>query len=312
VKKYPKVKRIGHSVNEGIFESDNYHLHVQEKLDGANFRFTLQRNIEEEYHDPDRDLVFGSRNNVYKNERDRDDSFTHAIEYVRKNVDLGLLEQYDTLHGELTFFGEAMHPHTLDYDWDETPSFLGFDIYSGESSEFLNPNEVRELYGIMGLPHVPVLSPAVIEDEFECPDSQYHDGLAEGVVIKNTETGQRAKIRGEKFKEMHPTQSAVNNEGNYDPADAVVLANQFATEARILKMIHKYENRGRDIGMGVMEDLWRDVFDDIIEEEYETIFLGDHTLNTKDFRSEVASNTAGVLQTYLNRPDDSVLNEVSA
>jgi hypothetical protein len=120
-----------------------------------------------------------------------------------------------------------------------------------------------------------------------------------------------AKVRCEKFKEMHGASKGKTPE-EYEPEDAAVLAHQFATEARIMKMIHKYDDRGKDVGMHVMEELWRDVFDDIIEEEYETIFLGNHTLDTKEFRSEVASRTADVLQQYLSRPDGSVLNEVEA
>jgi hypothetical protein len=130
-------------------------------------------------------------------------------------------------------------------------------------------------------------------------------------VIKNSVTGQRAKVRSEKFKEMHGSAKG-KTPGEYEPEDAQVLAHQFATEARIMKMIHKYDDRGRDIEMGMMEDLWVDVFDDIIEEEYNTIFLGNHVIDTQQFRSEVASRTANVLQTYLSRPDDSVLNEASA
>ena len=62
--------------------------------------------------------------------------------------------------------------------------------------------------------------------------------------------------------------------------------------------------------MSLMEDLWREVFDDIIEEEYQTIFLGNHEIDTKEFRSEVASITANVLESYLERPQGSVLNEL--
>jgi len=113
------------------------------------------------------------------------------------------------------------------------------------------------------------------------------------------------------FKEMHSTQS-VSDPDEYEPSDAEVLARKFTTEARVLKLIHKYENRGRTIEMPIMEDLWEDVFEDIIEEEFKSIFLGKHTIDTKEFRSEVAGITADVLQSYLERPDDSVLNQVTS
>lgn len=336
MKDYPKIKRLGDSENDGILESADHNLYVQEKLDGANFRFLYDQ-------DTDR-LVFGSRNIEYWNDgnqpistsdhhwfkvnrylnhlprvnrpttpqNDVDKRFRHAMDYVSEVVDLETIKRLDHKYGELTFFGEAMHSHTIDYDWENTPSFVGFSVHSGLRDEFVTGELMEELYDQLGLVTAKRHDLDVVRDGFDCPESEYYDGPAEGVVIKNDDTSQVAKIRGTAFKEIHSGQSAVDNEGDSEPADAKVLANQFATEARILKMIHKYRNRGRDIEMGMMEDFWRDVFDDIIEEEYETIFLGNHVINTKEFRSEVAGNCSTVLQQYLNRPNDSVLNEVPA
>lgn len=336
LKKYPSISRIGHEENNGILEEG--HLVVKEKMDGANFRFTY-------YPEEDR-IVFGSRNIEYWNDgnqhisdrerrwftinsylnklprvnnrktgpqNDVDDTFDHAIEFVKERVDKGALSDQDALWGPLTFFGEAMHSHTLDYDWDEVPSFLGFDVYDHATEQFHTFENAMALFEAIGLPTVPVVYEGPAEDfsDLEAPDSQYHDGPAEGVVIVNEDTGQRAKYRSDKFKEMHATQS-VSDPDEYEPSDAEVLGQKFTTEARVLKMIHKYENRGRTIEMSIMEDLWEDVFEDIIEEEFETIFLGNYDLNTKDFRSEVAGITAEVLQSYLERPDDSVLNRVKA
>jgi hypothetical protein len=55
------------------------------------------------------------------------------------------------------------------------------------------------------------------------------------------------------------------------------------------------------------EDLWRRVFRDIIAEEFETIFLEDHVLNTKRFRSEVAGKTAESLQGVLATPSGEMI-----
>lgn len=313
MKKYPKIRRIGDRVNDGILESDPSVVFVQEKLDGANFRFTLERNIEEEYHTEDRDLVFGSRNVAYKNEKDADKSFKHAMEYVRENISIPHAELNDEAFGPLTFFGEAMHPHTIDYEWEDTPSFLGFDVCSEYHGQFLDVEETEDVFEDLGLPTAPqhTLDVVVHGDEFESPTSEYWDGPAEGVVIKNFETEQYAKIRDEKFKEVFEEMRAGGPDPDRDP-DEIILADRYATEPRILKTIHKFEDRGIEVGMDTMPDLWREVFEDIIEEEFEEIFLGNYDLNTKDFRSEVAGNTASTLQMYLSRPDDSVLNEVSA
>lgn len=305
-KKFPKIKRIGDDENSGILEAGR--LVIQEKMDGANFRFT--------YEPEDDRLVFGSRNVEYWNEKDIDKNFIHAVEFVRKQIDIEVLRHIDESNS-MTFFGEAMHPHTLDYEWDDVPSFLGFAIWNGAAEQFEPWNTVEKMFGSLSLPTVPVryqggadrMPEAYEFPEPEITDSEYRDGVPEGIVIWNQETGQTAKYRTEQFKERHGSQS-VSSPDDYEPDDSVVLARQYTTEARVLKMIHKYRDRGRSIEMGIMEDLWRDIFDDIIEEEYDEIFLGNHLIDTKDFRSEVASITADVLQRYLSRPDNSALNEV--
>jgi hypothetical protein len=307
LKKYSKIKRIGHERNAGIL--DTGHLIVQEKLDGANFRFALQEHLDEEYHDSDRDLVFGSRNVVYKNEKDIDKAFTGAVEYVRETLDVAALRDLEADIGPVTLFGEAMHPHTLEYDWERVPRVLGFGVYNHAEESYLWAS-APDVFETLGLDSAPVLYDGVADDYAgpEVPDSAYRDGVAEGIVIKNTVTEQVAKLRSEAFKEAHGTENPQKNT-EYDPSDAERLAWKYTTEARVLKLIHKYEDRGRDIEMGVMEDLWREVFDDIIEEEYDTIFLGEHVIDTKAFRSEVANLTADHLKRYLSRPDGSVLNE---
>lgn len=321
MKKYPKIRRLGHDENAGILAGQG-RLVVQEKLDGANFRFMLDRHLDPEHQTDDRDLVFGSRNVVYKNETDTDSNFDHAIEHVREHVSIDALEAAeDRWDSPLVFFGEAMHPHTLEYDWEAVPSFLGFDVYAVAEGEFLPWGATKGLFGDIGLDTVPVIhwgaasefrdSGLYDDGDIEVPESVYRDGVAEGIVFTNEAAGQRAKFRSQAFKERHRGSDPTQDDGEVD-SDAVALANEFATEARIRKWIHKYEDRDRTIEMAVMEDLWRDVFDDIIEEEYDTIFLGNHTIDTKRFRSEVASNTATVLEAYLRRPDGSVLNQVPA
>jgi len=51
-----------------------------------------------------------------------------------------------------------------------------------------------------------------------------------------------------------------------------------------------------------------DVFEEF-EEEYETVFLGNYNINTKDFRSTIAEHIANEVRRYNKRPQNSVLNE---
>lgn len=314
-KKYPKIKRIGHEQNDGML--DGGYLIIQEKLDGANFRFTW---------DPDEErIVFGSRNVEYWNEKDIDKTFEHAVDFVRDTVYEDVLAEVNDDYDSVTVFAEAMHAHTLDYGepeqdgnaqvWNSVPNVIAFDVWTRREG-FLDWNVATDIITNLGLETVPVVYDGLAEnwdgppaDDADFPESEYRDGIPEGIVIRNEVTDQTAKLRTSKFKEKHDSQS-VTDPDEYDPDDSVVLARQYTTEARVLKMIHKYEDRGKSVdSMEIMEELWRDVFEDILEEEADEIWLGNYTIDTKEFRSEVASITANVLQTYLERPDGSVLNE---
>lgn len=297
MKKYDKIPRIGQDSAKGILTQP---VDVIEKMDGANFRFTHSDFVEGV--DDDR-IVFGSKNVIYKNEKDTANAFEHAVEYVRDGVDAETMRAL----GPVTVFAEAMHPHTLDYEWDDVPNVLVFDAYHADEGwgEWSN---VVGAADYLGLPTAPVIKrETTVSDptEYDELESAYNN-IAEGVVFRRGE--KRAKYRTETFLDRHGGSSRSSGDGW--SSDTEELAHELLSkEPWVQKWIHKYRDRGRDIEMAIMEDLWRDVFDDIIEEEYETILLGDWDINTKDFRSTIASHTADELRNYLRRPDDSVLND---
>jgi hypothetical protein len=325
MKKYPSVDRIGSDSVDGILKKP---VTVLEKMDGANFRFTMGKNVE---GSPDDVLIFGSRNVIYRDGPVEDENFEHAARYVRDQVPLSDPDWWESTverdDDALTIYGEAMHSHTLDYGsarhpgdgaaiWDEVPNVLVFDVWSEEDG-WLSWPSVKAVARRLNLETVPeIYDRRRYESVDELPDSiesEYRDGGAEGIVIRRPRGGSkndiwRAKLRSEEFLDKHA--SASRDPSTYDDTDSVELARSLLRkEPWVQKMIHKYRDEGRDIHMGIMEDLWRDVFDDIIEEEYEEVFLGNWEINTKKFRSEIASHTADELHAYLNRPDDSVLNQ---
>jgi predicted transcriptional regulator len=313
MQKYPKLRRYGHESTTGLLDQP---VTVLEKMDGANFRFTMGKNVSRA---PDDKLIFGSRNVVYKNEKDVDKSFEHAIEYVREQIPTtdpnwwaGNVER-ESSADSVTLFGEAMHPHTIDYDWDNTPNVLLFDGHSEEYGWF-SWRDVETAANTTNIPTVPLVERnATINnaDQIPTPDtSAYRDGFPEGVVLRRNSGGDllRAKYRTEDFLDRHSSASKANQGDG--PDDAAKLAHELLRKENwVEKHIHKYEDRGRTVEMDMMETLWRDVFDDIIEEEYETIFLGNYTIDTKEFRSHIASQTAEILREYIRRPEGSVLNE---
>ncbi|EGQ44272.1 MAG: RNA ligase [Candidatus Nanosalina sp. J07AB43] len=237
MKKYPKIKYPNDDKATGVFASGE--VVVQEKLDGANFRFTHERNLDEEYHTPDskRHIVFGSRNVQYKNVKDESKQFSKPIKHIRQNVDpvdIKILEdQYDSA---LTFFGEAMIPHTLSYDWESTPAFVGFDVYKESEERWLRQPEVRFVFGELGLSVAPVIAivPAEDWDDYDVDtkiDSEFGDVKAEGLTFKNYDTQTFAKYVREDFKEKN--KQTFGKSQKQQTSGAEKLSYQYITNSRI-------------------------------------------------------------------------------
>lgn len=270
LKKFPKVRPLGHPETDAIQEPGT--VHVVEKMDGANFRFGC---------DGDR-ILFGSRNNVYKNEKDISKAFHHAVEFVEERA------SPDDLRDDVTYFGEAMHPHTLEYDWDNVPSVLGFAVYDHGAGEFKTWDTATEEFGRLDIPvvpHVDTVSPDALDADYDIPESTYRDGLAEGVVFWHENTT-RAKLRSEEFKEKH------DSDDHSEPQDFDghgVLVNTYCTETRIDKRIDDLLDEGHDLGRPLMgEGLPQAVSRDIFEEHAHEIVGMNETVDLKDYRSLVA------------------------
>lgn len=304
MKKYPKLRYPGEKETEGLFAEGT--VYAQEKLDGANFRFMLEEHLDEEYHTEDRDFVFGSRNVVFKNPKDENKQFSHAIEYVRENIKprwIQLLE--DGVDQPVVLFGEAMHPHTLEYDWDDAPSVVLFDIWKCEDEEWLHPNQVRAACQVMEFPHAPFVDVLDCEEldgyEFEAPQSAYGDVKAEGLALKNPDTGVRGKWVREDFKES--AKETFGKAKKHQDYGAEKLSYQYITNQRIRKNAHKLIDEGEWDGlqMEMMEDLPEKVIRDMAEEEAGNVFMEENwEIDTAEFRSITSSRCAKVLKKMIN------------
>lgn len=283
LKKFPKVRPLGHPDTESITEPGE--VHALEKMDGANFRFG---------RDGDR-ILFGSRNNVYKNEKDIANAFSHAVEHVRDRVDP------NDLRDGVTYFGEAMHSHTLEYNWDDVPSVLGFAVYDHDATEFKTWTAAAQEFDRLGIHTAPVVDTLPHDDvhtDYPIPESAYRSGKAEGVVFWHENTA-RAKLRSEEFKEKHdaPVSQPQDFEGHG------VLVKQFCTSTRIDKRIDDLLDEGHQLGRPLMgEGLPQAVSRDILEEHAHEIVGMNETVDLKDYRSLVAKRC-------LSRIDDRMEEE---
>lgn len=315
MKKYPKVSYPEDC--SGLFADGS--VYIQEKLDGANARFTLESNIEDEYSTEDRDLVFGSRNIEYKNRKDESKRFKNSIEYVRENVDLNILMGYDEEFEGIILFGEYMVPHTLKsvYNWDKwEDKFIGFDVWSIGKNKFLKPKKSIEIFDTIGLPQARILDSYTIEewekgetqyhneegnwieDDNWCPNTDYGEGKAEGIVIKNPTTQTYAKMVREDFREKHQTGGMQKEQ-----SDAIKLSYQYITDARIEKTARKLVDEGEydELNMNMMQDLPKLVIKDMIEEEAFNVFMYESwNIDLSEFRSVTSDRCSRVLRRLIN------------
>lgn len=271
MKQFPSVPRAEDAPPDLL---DSGHLWIQEKVDGANFRFRLRESGV---------LQFGDRSRVYAAD-EIPDPYHHAVRHVRERFDRGALRAATDDPESVVFFGEAVHRHAIDYDWEWVPSFLGFDVWDASEERFLPPDAVERTYDRLGLDAVNAFQQEVRATDFdpgdyEVPDSAWYDGPAEGVVLRN-KTGQRAKLLHPDFREVDDTVPV--------EASAEDLARKYATRHRVEKVVHKLEDRERPVTFDAVFDR---VVEDIVREEHRRLFHGDRSIDAAAFRSEVAART---------------------
>jgi len=276
MKQFPSIPRIEAAPDALLREG---HLWLLEKVDGANFRFQLQSSGL---------LRFGDRSRVYDDPDDVPDPYQHVVRHVQTNLDREALRHAVDDVEAITFFGEAMHHHTIEYDWDRTPSFLGFNVWADDSKQFLPPDRVEQIFERLGLQMVPVIKreqPAKYFDpsSYEIPQSQFYDGPAEGVIITN-KRGQRAKLLHPEFQEVDDTVPV--------EADAQTLARKYATERRFEKLAGKLNDQEQPV---TFDRLFERVLEDIVREEHKRLFHRSDPVDMSAFRSEVAGLTRDFL-----------------
>ncbi len=171
------------------------HLWIQEKIDGGGVRFQLQSTGM---------IRLGNRERVYKAD-DVPLSHQHLLRHLRENLDREALRAAVGDVESVVFFGDATVKRTINYDWERTPSFLGYDIWFADEERFLPPDAVEQVYETLGLHSVNTFQKEVRAVDFdpnsyEIPNSNWYDGPAAGVVLRN-KTGDRAELS----RDLEPT-----------------------------------------------------------------------------------------------------------
>ena len=294
--KYNKIKIIGHSDNEGIFTNKSDTIVIQEKVDGANFRFYItKKGI----------IIFGSRTQQLTSDEGEDTNmqknFLRCANYIRENVDIIKNNSFDL--NNYIFHGECMVKHTMNYDWEKIPPFLGFDIYNISQGKYLPYKETAKIYKNLNLIMVPLIEIIKVSEiktinEEIVPPSKYAHEQAEGIVFKNYKKQIFAKYVREKFKEKNKEVFGGNKK--HAKTDDEYFTCIYCTNPRIEKWIFKLIDDGNKLDMSLMRKLPNIVYKDIWEENFAEIYNTKHkAMNFGKFKQQVSHRCLEVLKTMI-------------
>ena len=281
--KYPKIRRLGHEETKGVWDGT---VVVEEKIDGANFRFM---------YDPELDAVrWGTRNVDYTgvDMADWPRRFERQWRWVLEHSDR--LAEFPGW----VFYAEAVLPHTIQYDWDRFPApLIGFDVLTPEG--WLPYPENKEAFEAIGLPFVPVvdiLTQKPVLEKFEelVPKSAFYDGTAEGVVLKNYDNGVFAKVLSEKFVEANRMTFGKNKKEIKDETER--WFEYLFSPRRVEKVIQRMVDEGHELSMKMMRELIYEVVADAVEEEGFEFFRRANTVDIRRIRKMLSKRCQNVLQ----------------
>ena len=288
-KKYPRIRVLGDKENEGIL--DDGVVHIEEKIDGANFRFMVRDGI----------IIFGSRSQQLTSNDGEDTNvtknFVRCVKHVRDRMALAPKAIMKGIPSHLIFYGECCIKHSMNYDWEIIPAYLGFDIYDSNRELFLDYDKRECVFKALGLDMVPLIKTidkSTKLDETDIPQSKYTLVQAEGIVIKNYDRQLFAKLVTPKFKEMNKKAFGLSKKQASN--DDELLVSIYCTNARVDKMIFKMVDNGTELDIRMMPDLIRAVIKDMWEEAYHDIIKSQWTINFKTTNKLVAKRCMIVLK----------------
>jgi hypothetical protein len=251
---------------DSLFEDG--HLWIQEYVDGGPLRVQLQDSGLLEFGTGDR-LFHGDVPLEYR----------HAVRHVRERFDRDPLREALDEVTSVTLLGVATHGGGVAYDRDRTPAFLVVDVWSATDEGLLPPDAVDTLAERLGLTALPAVRKEVRAVDFdvaayEFPPSNYRDGAAASVLVRN-KTGDRARYTNAAVQTtMDPSTDS--------PADlAADLAADLVTAGRVERALDSTDGAAPDadaVTERVVELAAHDAAD---------VQFGDQAVDLDAFRREV-------------------------
>lgn len=289
---YPKIKVYGHTDNKATLTVGDF-VTIQEKIDGANFRFMLHNGK----------LIFGSRHRFLGIEETKtfNKQFQRCIDFIKNSVNNDKIKSLTCK--KLLFFGEDCIKHSINYDWEKIPPYLGYDVYNIQTGKFLNSNVMANIFHHINLPIVPIRWEGtwdiIYKDMLKVKEfkSEYIDDIAEGIVIKNYKKQLFAKIKHPKFQEANNKRFGYNKKHAKDDNEKVLA--MFCGNPRIEGTIFKLIDNGLELEMKMMKVLPKSVYKDMWIEHYQDIIMQNWNIDLKKLRKLIAERCVSVLNAMI-------------
>lgn len=298
-KKYPDIERLGHEDNKEIVLFDTDTIVIEEKVDGGNGSFWLEE---------DNTIHFGSRNRDLTSDQDIK-TFSGFQKQLREH--LTTLESNGVkINPDYIYYIEWMARHTISYT--KAPFVIGLDIRLKHSMDnegcgfFLGRDSREQEFNRLNIINTPLVWRGIVAELKKLniydliPQSNFYDGKAEGIVIKNYirkhihENHQLyAKIVTDEFKENN---KAVFGGLKQKNSDTNKIIEEFCTDARIRKAILKFTNEdSKPLDRTLMKFVPHYVIKDIMKEEIIAIIDKYNFIDLKEMRQKVPKNCLRVI-----------------
>lgn len=300
-KKYPKIEALGHEDNKDIFLYSEDEITVEEKVDGGNGSFWMEKD----------GLHLGTRNRDLVSDGD-------AKTFSKQRITLLKLLEGKKINPDYIYYIEWMQRHTINYT--SAPDVIALDIRLkhlmdesiGGCGFFLNRKAKEIEFKRLGLELVPLiwqgkakeLRKKTLEDLIS--KSKYYDGTMEGIVIKNysrkSNAGNHqiyAKIVTSNFKENN---RAVFGSIKAADSDTLKIVDQFCTDARIRKKVLQQVNEfNQPLEMKLMAIVPSNVIKDIIIEEFDGIYSNYKFVDFSQMKRLVAKRCLSVIREEMSK-----------
>lgn len=211
--------------------------------------------------------------------------YRRAAESVNEHFDR------DAFHGatddpdRVTFVGLATRNEGVTYDWSALPPFVATDVWSGNKGEHLTPDTATSVFKRLGLPTLPAVEKEAraahtalgrYEQTDGFPTSQWRDGDAAGVLIRNKTGGRLQAWRPEAATATLATVTGT----------AAELAAKYATANRIERTVANLREDGQS---PTVDAIRARLIADVTREAYGHLYTdGEFVVPTREFEAAIA------------------------